>query len=157
MGEPPVHTRAPCVDFLAADALAKHTLVERLARSWSLAPADSAGLTIVDEEQVAIAEVRLNPHCFMLFTFALPCLTMSRLFQALARALKLARSRSSISNLEGQIRNLQRSDTLLRGQICDLQAQCQKSNEAATAYKRRLKKLKKEKEALDAEKKDLEH
>ncbi|KAJ8444402.1 LOW QUALITY PROTEIN: hypothetical protein Cgig2_026606 [Carnegiea gigantea] len=52
VGEPSVHTRALCADFVTVDASTKRTLVEKLAKSWSLAPAD--------EEQVAIADVRLG-------------------------------------------------------------------------------------------------
>jgi len=66
-----VHTQAPHVDFLAVDAFAKYTLVEKLARSRSLASAESAGPSMVDQEQVAIAEVGLSPCrlCYLYFPF----------------------------------------------------------------------------------------
>lgn len=69
----------------------------------------------------------------------------------------MARSRSSITTLEKRIRNRERSDALLRGQISYLQVKWQRSEEAATKYKCRLEKLKRGKEALDAENKDLKH
>ena len=68
------------MNFLAADASGKRTLVEKLARSWSLAPADLAELTPSDEEQVAITEVKLSPHHFVLFIFSLPFLNVPSLF-----------------------------------------------------------------------------
>jgi len=33
-GDPSLHTRAPTVDFLEANASAKHALVEKMAKSW---------------------------------------------------------------------------------------------------------------------------
>ena len=66
------------------------------------------------------------------------------------------RSRSSVSNLEKRIRDLKSSDAFLRGQMDNLQIERQKSEEAAAKYKCCLEKLKKEKEALEAEKKDLQ-
>jgi len=59
--KPSVNTWATAADFLVADAFAKRMLVEKLAKSWSLAPTDLVEPAIVDEEQVAMAEVRLNP------------------------------------------------------------------------------------------------
>jgi len=56
-----VNTQAPAADFSATDASVKRTLVEKLAKSWSLAPADPSKQAIVNEEQVAVAEVRLSP------------------------------------------------------------------------------------------------
>ena len=60
--EPSVHTRTSPADFLAADASAKCTLVEKLARPWSLAPTNSAEPSKVGDEQVTIIEVRLSLH-----------------------------------------------------------------------------------------------
>jgi len=90
----------------------------------------------VDEEQVAIVEVKLSPQCFMLFIFSLPYLNVPSLFQALGQALKLARLRSSVSTWEGRIHDLDSSDALLRGQINDLQAECKSSDEVVAKYKR---------------------
>lgn len=59
-GEHLVHTLALATDFLAANAPAIRPLVEKLAKSWSLAPADSAELLVVNKEQVAMVEVRLS-------------------------------------------------------------------------------------------------
>ena len=156
-GEPSVHTRVLRADFLAAGASTKRTLVEKLARSWSLAPVDFAEPTPVNEEQVAIAEVKLSPHCFMLFIFSLPYLNVPSLFQPLGRALNLARSRPSVSTWEGQIRDLESSDALPRGQINDLQVECKRSDERKPDTSVAWRKLKREKETLGAEKKDLQH
>ena len=150
-----MHTWAPRTDFVMADAFAKRTLVEKLARSWSLVSADSPRLTVVDEEQVANAEVRLSPRHLMLLIFTLPYLNVSRLPQALAQALKVATLRSFVCTLEGGICNLESLDALLRGQIGDLQPERQRSDEVAAKYKRHLEKLKREKEALEAKTKDL--
>jgi len=60
-----------------------------------------------------------------------------------------------VSALERRIRNLEGSDALLLGKIGDFQTKRQKSEEAAAKYKRHLEKLKKKKEALEVEKKDL--
>ena len=53
VGEPLVNIHVSSANFLTADTSAKCALVEKLAKSWSLAP---AGPSAVDEEQVAIAE-----------------------------------------------------------------------------------------------------
>ena len=59
-----MHTRSSAADFLAADASTKRPLVERLAKSWLLAPVQ---LSTVDKEQVAMAEVRLSQqHVFFI-------------------------------------------------------------------------------------------
>ena len=58
--EPSINTYASNANFLAADTFAKCELVEKLAKSWSLAPSDSAEPSAVDEEQVAIAKGRLS-------------------------------------------------------------------------------------------------
>ncbi|KAJ8434783.1 hypothetical protein Cgig2_033733 [Carnegiea gigantea] len=106
------HTLAPIADFLAADAPTKRTLVEKLAKSWSPALADSAKMSAVDEEHVAMAEI-------------------------FARALKVAKSRPSVSALEKRIYDLE-----IGGNNGQVQV--------------RSEKLKKEKEAVEAEKMDLE-
>ena len=67
VGEPSVHTRALAVDFLVADAPAKCTLVEKLAKPPSLVPANFANTSVVDEEHVAMVEVRLSlSHLFFI-------------------------------------------------------------------------------------------
>ena len=55
--EPSVNTKAPAADLLVVDHPAKYALVEKLAKSWNLAPSDSAEPSAIDEEQVVIAEV----------------------------------------------------------------------------------------------------
>jgi len=60
MEEPSFNTQVSSADFLVADTSAKHALVEKLAKLWSQVPADPAWPSAVDEEQVAIAKVRLS-------------------------------------------------------------------------------------------------
>ena len=55
-----MHTRAPASDFLATSAFAKRAMAKKLAKSWSLTPANSADVSPVDEEHVAMAEVGLS-------------------------------------------------------------------------------------------------
>ena len=69
----------------------------------------------------------------------------------------MARSRPSVSAIEKQIRDIKSSDALLRGKIGDLRIEHQRSEEAVAKSKSRLEKLKKEKDALEVEKKDLQH
>ncbi|KAJ8424845.1 hypothetical protein Cgig2_030072 [Carnegiea gigantea] len=57
VGEPLVNTQALAADFLAANTSTKRALVEKLAKSWSLAPPNSAEPSAVDEEQATMAEV----------------------------------------------------------------------------------------------------
>jgi len=66
------------------------------------------------------------------------------------------RSTPSVSALEKRIHDLESSDALLRGQIGDLQTERLKSEELSAKYKRHWDKLKKEKEAWQAEKGDLQ-
>ncbi|KAJ8435637.1 hypothetical protein Cgig2_012298 [Carnegiea gigantea] len=106
-----VETQAQKVRILATRSFvgglspAKYALVEKLAKSWNLALSNSAEPSAIDEEQVVIVE-------------------------ALAQALKVARSRPPISTLEKQIRDLESSEVLLQRQIGDLQIDCQKLEEA---------------------------
>ena len=59
----------------------------------------------------------------------------------------MVRLRFSVSALEKQIHDLESMNALLWGHVSDLQAERLRSEEAAAKYKRRLEKLKKEKEA----------
>jgi len=59
-----VNTRALVVDLLVVDTFAKCTLVEKLAKSWSLAPLNLAEPSVVDEEHAAITVVKLSSYCF---------------------------------------------------------------------------------------------
>ena len=64
---------------------------------------------------------------------------------------------SSASILKKQIRDLHSSNVVLQGQIGNLQTEWQRSEESVAKYKRRWKKLKKEKEASEAERVELQH
>jgi len=68
----------------------------------------------------------------------------------------VARSRPSVSALDKRICDLESYDALLRGQIGNLQSERQRLKEATDKHRHHLEKLKKENEALEVKKKELQ-